>query len=364
MDWLPLNRQVIRRESNGKTIWQPRIGCWLDDREHDGRGLGEGYEGCNEVTLFERLNCSDRLYVFGRCIRTEYAPDVRVEERRLDALTTEKRILTPLGELKAVLKGNTSNYGVMPIKWLVETPEELEIMRHVEEGMTYAFDQAEYDKLYAERAHLGLPAIYLPRVSIQRLYLDLMGVENATYALYDFPEQVEAYFETLEANQRKLLDVVADSPFEWVNYGDNLHCGMLPPALFEKYVLPVYQRRNERLHRAGKFTFAHWDGDCKALLPYAPETGLDGIEAIKSRRRRQYDVRLRSAAEAEAFCAEPLCVERREAECVTVSVGDDMRPFTQALARHAVTGLESVHQSLEDVFLHYYGQDKDGGAAK
>ena len=91
---------------------------------------------------------------------------------------------------------------------------------------------------------------------------------------------------------------------------------------------------------------------------------VDGIEAIKSRRRRQYDVRLRSAAEAEAFCAEPLCVERRETECVTVSVGDDMRPFTQALARHAVTGLESVHQSLEDVFLHYYGQDKDGGAAK
>ena len=26
--------------------------------------------------------------------------------------------------------------------------------------------------------------------------------------------------------------------------------------------------------------YSHWDGDCKPLLPYARETGLDGIEAI------------------------------------------------------------------------------------
>jgi hypothetical protein len=45
-------------------------------------------------------------------------------------------------------------------------------------------------------------------------------------------------------------------------------------------MLPVYQRRCELLHRAGKFVHAHWDGDCGPLLPLARETGLDGIEAI------------------------------------------------------------------------------------
>jgi hypothetical protein len=34
------------------------------------------------------------------------------------------------------------------------------------------------------------------------------------------------------------------------------------------------------LHQAGKFVCSHWDGDTRPLLPYARETGLDGIEAI------------------------------------------------------------------------------------
>lgn len=88
---------------------------------------------------------------------------------------------------------------------------------------------------------------------------------------------------------------------------------------------------------------------------------VDGIDAIKSRRRRQYVVRLSGEAEAEAFSKEPLTVLRRDGAHVTVSVGEDMRPFTLALSRHAVTGLDSVRQSLEDVFLHYYGEDKKGG---
>ena len=49
---------------------------------------------------------------------------------------------------------------------------------------------------------------------------------------------------------------------------------------FERYVLPAYQRRCELLHAAGKFLHAHWDGDCRPLLKYARDTGLDGIEAI------------------------------------------------------------------------------------
>jgi len=60
--------------------------------------------------------------------------------------------------------------------------------------------------------------------------------------------------------------------------------------------LPVYQRRCELLHSAGKFVHAHWDGDCKPLLPYAKETGMDGIEAITP--IPQGDVTLEEAKDA------------------------------------------------------------------
>lgn len=75
-----------------------------------------------------------------------------------------------------------------------------------------------------------------------------------------------------------------------------MHAGTLPPSLFKKYVLPAYQRRNELLHKAGKFTHAHWDGDVKPLLPFAKDTGLDGIEAITP--KPQGDVTLEEVKEA------------------------------------------------------------------
>jgi hypothetical protein len=54
----------------------------------------------------------------------------------------------------------------------------------------------------------------------------------------------------------------------------------LTPGLFERYVLPEYQRRSELLRNAGKYTFAHWDGSVKGLLRYAKRTKLDGMEAL------------------------------------------------------------------------------------
>ncbi len=110
--------------------------------------------------------------------------------------------------------------------------------------------------------------------------IDSMGVEGTVYGLMDFPETMEEYFEACENNAMRMIDVIVDSPLEWLNFGDNIHGGVLSPQLFEKYVLPAYHRRNDVLHAAGKFTFAHWDGDCKPLLKYARECRLDGIEAI------------------------------------------------------------------------------------
>ena len=43
---------------------------------------------------------------------------------------------------------------------------------------------------------------------------------------------------------------------------------------------------------------------------------------------------------------------------MTVEVAGPFGPFTAALARHPVTGLEEVRLTLEELFLHYYGEGK------
>ena len=60
--------------------------------------------------------------------------------------------------------------------------------------------------------------------------------------------------------------------------------------------MPAYQKRCNLLHSAGKFVSSHWDGDTKALLPYAQDSGLDAIEAITP--KPQGDVTLEEMKQA------------------------------------------------------------------
>lgn len=153
---------------------------------------------------------------------------------------------------------------------------------YIEANQDYEFSQENYDAVYKIWGENGLGSIFFPRVSVQSLLNDTMGVENGIFALLDMPDVCEEYFKVKRANHDRFIKMIRSSCFEWINFGDNVHCATLPPALFEKYVLPEYQHRNELLHQPDKnyYTFAHWDGDTKAILPYAKETGLDAIEAV------------------------------------------------------------------------------------
>lgn len=119
---------------------------------------------------------------------------------------------------------------------------------------------------------------------MQKLLIELSGVENTYYLLADAPELVEDYFKALSRAQERFLKVMAASPLEWLNYGDNLHCKILPEAYFLKYVVPEYEKRRDIIERNSggkkKFLFSHFDGDVKQYLPHMKHCFLDGIEAI------------------------------------------------------------------------------------
>jgi hypothetical protein len=235
--------------------------------------------------------------MFNRCFDKSYSdPAIITETREIDALTTEHIIRTPVGTVNEITRGNTSNYGRMPVKWWAETPRDLKVFMYIAEHTVYSFDRKIYDRLLAEWGHLGLPGMYLPRVNIQHLLIGLCGTENTFYLLYDEPDVVDAYIEALDRSHMRMIDMVCRTPFEWINFGDNIHSKILSPRLFEKYVIPAYQQRTEKLRAAGKFTHAHFDGDVKELLPYLGELGLNGIEAITP--LPQGDVTLKEARAA------------------------------------------------------------------
>ena len=291
-----LHRQVVFGESAGQIIWQPRIGCWYTDKQFAGEAFPAPYTGMSLYEIYRELDCSARLYEYNRCfVRVEH-PAVQVTERELNETDTETTIHTPVGTQVTVRRRMTSNWHYLTLKWPVETEDELKVATWRAQNATWTWDQEMYDDLQREVGDLGAPTMFMPRMNVQNLYINQMGVERGIYAIYDWTDTAEAYFRALEESHDRLIDVLAASPVEIINFGENIHAGTLSPDLFERYHLPACQRRCERLHAAKKFCTSHWDGDVGPLLRYAQETGLDGIEAITP--LPQGDVTLEETREA------------------------------------------------------------------
>jgi hypothetical protein len=279
-DWPALHRQVVTGRSRGKIIWQPRIGCWYTDKQFAGEPFPAPYTGMDLWEIYRELDCSARLYQYNACYRRIEHPAVETVERELNETDTEIVVHTPVGVQVTVRRRMLSNWHYLTVKWPIETEEELKVATWREENTTWAWDQAKYDELQVTVGDLGAPTMYMPRMNVQDLYINQMGVAAGIYAIYDWTDTVEAYFSALEGSHDRLIDVIVDSPIEIINFGENIHASTLSPELFHKYHLPACQRRCERLHAANKFVSSHWDGDTRPLLPYAQETGLDAIEAI------------------------------------------------------------------------------------
>jgi len=276
-----LHEDVCFGRTNGKIIWQPRIGCWFTDKRFAGEPLPEPYTGMEMNDIYRALGVSNRLYgAYNACFRRIEHPSVRVTETSLDELDTQVTIETPVGRQIGVTRRSLNNPGSSHVKWEAETEDELRVLTWREENTTWEWDQERFDRAQLEVGDLGAPTMYLPRMNIQGLYINNMGVQNVIYALHDWPDAVEACFRAMDENHERLIEVVNQSPVNIINYGENVHSGTLTPDLFHRYHLPACQRRSELLRAAGKFTCSHWDGDCRPLLPYARDTGMHGIEAI------------------------------------------------------------------------------------
>ncbi|MFA5865466.1 MAG: uroporphyrinogen decarboxylase family protein [Phycisphaerae bacterium] len=296
IDFAQLHRQVVFGKSDGRIIWQPRIGCWYSDKLFEKQPLPAPFTGMDLPAIYRELNCSARIYDYDLCLIAVEHPAVKIVTHAINETDTETVIETPVGTQRQVLRVTPTCEYPKHVKWPVSCEEELKVATWRKENTTWRWDPSVFDQMYQTWGDLGAATMCLPRVNIQDLYIDTMGTQNSIYALYDWPDTVQAYFRALDECHDRLIDVINASPIDIINFGDNLHGGTLPPDLFVRYVLPTYQKRCEKLHRAGKFVHAHWDGDTKPLLPFARQTGLDGIEAITP--KPQGDVTLEEIKDA------------------------------------------------------------------
>lgn len=268
---------IFAHQPVDNVVYQPRIEHWYNVNKVQGT-LPDRYKDMSQIEVYDDLGISVRSYnFFNGCLKCADDPNVKWEAEQHGDVSVG-RWVTPLGSIEVhsrhtALASHTDKYPV-------ETPDDARVMEYILRGRRWWFDNEAFEKGDALLGDRAAPMLFIPRINLQRLFIEIIGVENTFYALADDPDMVERLIVALNESDESMLQVMLECPIPIINYGDNVDHHFLPPKLFERYILPEYQRRSDMFREAGKFTNAHWDGSIKNLLPYARDTRLDGIEAL------------------------------------------------------------------------------------
>ena len=196
--------------------------------------------------------------------------------REVGNLINTSTMRTPLGDLQTVsVNGWRQKY------WL-ETPEDYRIMSWITEHTEVT---PAYENYLAEAAALpphGIPLIRMARTPLQVILVDYAGLEQFSYHLADFEDEVIRLYDARLRLFRRTAELVAAGPGRYVAVAENFSAETVGPARFARFHLPVYQELFPFLRQAGKVVGVHYDGklaSCADLIAQAP---IDVVESLTS----------------------------------------------------------------------------------
>lgn len=92
-----------------------------------------------------------------------------------------------------------------------------------------------------------------------------------------------------------------------------------------------------------------------AIIKDGRLVATDSVDALKAAQVKKYVITLESEASASAFASEELHVSAVSQNHVTVTVKNDIKELISVMNRYPVTNISAPNQSLEEIFMQYYG---------
>ena len=157
----------------------------------------------------------------------------------------------------------------MWVKYIVEHTEYIADYFPIEQAMDWLRDE-------------GVVLVGLPHSAMQTLLIDWVGTDGGKffYDLADYPDLVEDLYRAISKSREPIYEIAAKSPAPIVFCGDNVDGAMLSPKLFEKYLMPEYEKQARVLHEHGKLMAVHMDGRVRTLKDLIARTPIDIVEAL------------------------------------------------------------------------------------
>jgi hypothetical protein len=201
----------------------------------------------------------------------EFKSDSYVEDGKKYVRRT---MSTPVGEICRI-----EAEGWCRKHWL-ETAEDYRVMTYIAKHTELVPCYDEFIQKEKEIASFGVPLIEYGRSPMQVILVDYVGLENFSYHLVDFEDEMMELYDALFEKMRKKTVLVAEGPGRYVSALENFTAETMGPARFEKFHIPFYNELYPLLQESGKIVGTHYDGrlgSCRKLIAGAPMNLIESL---------------------------------------------------------------------------------------
>lgn len=250
---------------------------------------------------------------------------------------------TPVGSVWETLRTGGGYGSSLRCEFLIKKPEDYKV---VEFMMRDTIHTPNYEAILTAEENMGDDGVVVGNLKyspIQQMLVLLMGPERYGIDFYENRGLFDSLYNAITEKDRELYRIAADSPAEFVIYGDNITSQMVGLERFVKYCIPRYNEAADLLHEKGKRLGVHMDGDLKLLKESIAESGLDFIEAFTSAPMTDLSV----AEALEAWPGKVLWINYTS--CFHVAGPEAIRAHTLELLRQAYPGDRFLISITEDV---------------
>ncbi len=186
----------------------------------------------------------------------------------------QRSIVTPVGEVYELFEDDWRQ------KFYLETAQDYAVMTYVAKQIQVEPAYEEYEAKVAELPPYCVPLTLTGRTPNQTVLVDLVGLENYAFHLFDLEAEMMELYTALLAVFRRRAELVADGPGRFVSVLENFTAETLGPKRYKQLLSPVYDECFPWLQQAGKIVGTHYDGQLSAVKDLVAAAPMDLIESV------------------------------------------------------------------------------------
>jgi hypothetical protein len=250
---------ILQKRSGNSVCWT----TWIDNKTTV--GMPEKIRKMSSFEFYRHVNCDIMQLQFLQCSSSPShlnQPDIE-----------KKSIVNSDGSVSVT---TVSKWGILtgisekthPIKYPVETIEELRIFKNIWQNSSYEeIKDREFEESIRKTAEeIGDDGIMVNAVDaspVQTLLENDCGLINFYNLYQDYPEEIEELLDIMHACRKQEYEILGRrTPLDCVIPIENTSTRMISPELYEKLSLPQITDYVNILHTHNKLAVLHMCGHC------------------------------------------------------------------------------------------------------